>query len=1444
MPLSAFHPAVARWFAGRFGRPTEPQALAWPAIRQGRHTLIAAPTGSGKTLAAFLAALDELLRTALVSGLPDATQVVYVSPLKALSNDVERNLQEPLLGIRRELAAAGLPEVEIRTWVRTGDTPSSQRSAMTRRPPHVLVTTPESLYILLTSEGGRRMLRTARTVIVDEIHAVADDKRGSHLSLSLERLAALVAEQGGSLVRIGLSATQRPIEEVARLLVGRAGLTAGGEPDCAIIDVGHQRALDLGLELPDSPLEAVMSGEVWGEIYDRLASLVLAHRTTLVFVNTRRLAERVARHLSERLGEDRVTSHHGSLSREQRLSAERRLKAGELRALVATASLELGIDIGSVDLVCTIGSTRAVSTLLQRVGRSGHQLSALPKGRLFPTSRDELVECAALLLAVRRGELERLSIPGKPLDILAQQIVAAVASREWSEQELHECFRRAHPYRDLSRAEFDEVVQMLADGFSTRRGRRGALVHHDAVAGKLRARRGSRLFAITCGGAIPDTADYHVVLEPEGTLVGTLNEDFAIESIAGDIFQLGNSSWRIRRVEQGRVLVEDAHGEPPTIPFWLGEAPGRSPEASAAVSEIRAGVAEREAGEAVEWLERETGAGPAASEQLADYLLSARAALGAMPSERTLVLERFFDEAGNQHVVLHSPHGSRLNRAWGLALRKRFCRKFNFELQAAATEDAIVLSLGPTHSFPAEDVFSYLHSSSVRDVLVQALLDAPMFGIRWRWNCGRALAVPRWRGGRKVPPRLQRMQAEDLISVVFPDQLACLENIPGEREIPDHPLVRQTIEDCLEEAMDLAGLERLLGRIERGEIECVVRDLNEPSPLAQEVLGARPWAFLDDAPLEERRTQAVLSRRWLDPQDAAALGRLDPEAIERVRNEAWPQVLNADELHDALFTLGFMTEEEGAARPGLPSLLGELMAQGRASRLRGREGRPVLWIAAERLAELRAIFPDRSPSPELSPPERFAKDWTAEAALVEILRGRLESLGPVTARELARSADLDPGAVQAALGRLEAEGFVMRGSFGRDTAEVEWCERRLLARIHRATVDRLRREIQPVSKADFMRFLFQWQRVEPGERVEGPESLQLLLEQLEGFEAPAAAWETELLPARMTRYDPIWLDALCLAGRFVWARVALAPEGNGPRARPVRATPIALLPRERLATWTPFAPPSANAKDRLTPPGRTVLEYLEARGASFFAEIASGTGLLRTQVELALGELVARGLASSDSFTGLRALLTPSSRRPSVTNRRKRGAAVFGMENAGRWSLLSRGAGGEVEPAPEALAHVARTLLGRYGVVFRALLERESLLPPWRELLRAYRRLEARGEIRGGRFVDGFSGEQFASPEAVERLRAVRRTRPSGTLVSLSAADPLNLIGRALPGQRVAAVVRNRVLYRDGVPLAVLEAGEARYLAELGAADEWEAQSALLRRRAPPQLRAYLGRPA
>ncbi|KPU52045.1 DEAD/H associated family protein [Pseudomonas fluorescens] len=1413
--LSGFHPAVSAWFSHTFAAVTAAQARAWPLIREQRSTLIAAPTGSGKTLTAFLAVIDDLVHRGLESpeGLPDATLVVYVSPLKALSNDIQINLQNPLAGITEQLRVMGLPELQITTAVRTGDTPQKDRSAMRKTAPHILVTTPESLYVLLGSDSGRQMLGTTQTVIIDEIHAMAANKRGSHLTLSLERLQALCAQP---LLRIGLSATQKPIEAVSRFLVGR-------DRPCEIVDIGHARPRDLDIEVPPVPLSAVMANDVWELLYDRLAALAREHRTTLIFVNTRRQAERLSRHLSERLGKDAVAAHHGSLAKEFRLDAEQRLKRGDLQVLIATASLELGIDIGDVDLVCQIASPRSIAGFLQRVGRSGHQVGGTPKGRLFATTRDDLIECAALLDCVRRGELDTLLIPQAPLDVLAQQIIAEVSCQEWPEQALLEMLRRAAPYAGLDDRHYQALLHMLAEGYNGRQGMRSAYLHRDAVSRTLRGRRGAKLTAVTSGGTIPDNADYSVLLEPQGLNIGTINEDFAVESIAGDIFQLGNTSYRILRVETGKVRVEDAQGQPPTIPFWLGEAPGRSAELSSAVARLQAqlddllGAAPGNLQPAIDWLTDTLGLNLASAEQLVDYLARARQTLGALPSQDTLLMERFFDESGGTQLVIHTPFGSRINRAWGLALRKRFCRTFNFELQAAASEDAIVLSLSTSHSFELDDVWRYLHSNSAEHLLIQAVLDAPLFGVRWRWNAGVALALPRYSGGRKVPPQIQRMKSEDLIASVFPDQIACVENLAGEREIPDHPLVEQTLDDCLHDAMDSEGWLALLRRMERGDIRLLSRDLPAPSPLAAEILSARPYTFLDDAPLEERRTQAVLNRRWSDPQSTDDLGALDAEAIAAVRDEAWPAPSGVDEMHEALMSLACISDAEASANPQWLDWLDTLADSGRASRMQINAGQS-LWLALERLTCLRAMYPQAEMTPPVQALPDFDEAWTHEEAVLELIRARLSAFGPLPLNSIAEPLGLPVAQVNQALAQLEREGYVLRGRFTPGTAREEWCERHLLARIHRYTVKRLRREIEPVALQDFMRFLFDWQHVSSASQGRGVAVLPAVVAQFEGYPAAASAWDSDILPARIKDYSASWLDELCRSGRLVWTRLTAHNKGA---STALRSTPIVLLPRNRVGLWSSLA--EQTPVSELSPKTQKVHAALSQHGALFFDELIHEAHLLRSELEIALQELVGAGLVNADSFAGLRALITPASKRQPRNSRRGRGAFIGGMDDAGRWALLRRAPAAPVvenqRPAPapaETLEHIAMTLLRRYGVVFWRLLEREAdWLPSWRELLRTFHRLEARGEIRGGRFVSGLAGEQFALPEAIPLLREVRRRPHDGSLVAVCGVDPLNLAGTLLPGAKVPALASNRLVYRDGLPVAAEIAGKQQIWVEL-----------------------------
>ncbi|HEX3682327.1 MAG TPA: DEAD/DEAH box helicase [Bryobacteraceae bacterium] len=1329
-----FDPVVERWFRERFGSPTEPQALGWPEIAAGRDTLISAPTGSGKTLAAFLICIDRLVRAARAGTLKDETQVVYVSPLKALSNDVHRNLEAPLAEIAALAEREGVSLMTIRTAVRTGDTPMLERTQMLKKPPHILVTTPESLFILLTAEKPRAMLRSTATLIVDEIHALADDKRGSHLALSLARLDVLTGKRPQ---RIGLSATVKPIEEVACLL----------GPDTRIVDVGHRREMELAVEIPRDELSVVASTEMWNEIYDRVAELILAHRTTLVFVNTRRLSERVAHALGERLGADAVLPHHGSLSRQLRLDAEARLKRGELQAVVATASLELGIDIGTVELVCQIGSPRSIAVALQRIGRSGHWVGAKPKGRLFATTRDELIECAALISAIRKGELERIEIPENALDILAQQIVAACAAEAWNEDDLYGRFRAAYPYRNLPREDFDAVIEMLSEGIATSRGRSGALLHRDRVNGRVKGRRGARLAAITSGGAIPENANYAVIVEPDAKTVGTLDEDFAMESLVGDVFLLGTHSWRIKRVEPGRVRVEDAHGAAPSIPFWLGEAPGRSRELSAEVTRVRERIVADD-DPIPEFLIAECALDEAGAKQAAAYVRAGTAELGVLPSQKTIVAERFFDEAGGMQLILHAPFGSRITRAWGLALRKRFCRTFNFELQAAATDNGLVLSLSDQHSFPLELVFAFLKPGGVEDVLRQALLAAPMFGARWRWNTTRALAVLRFGGGKRVPAPIQRMRADDLLAAVFPDQVACGENLTGPIRIPDHPLVKETIENCLYEAMDVNGLRRILEDIDQGRIRTVAIDTSQASQFSHEILNANPYAYLDDAPLEERRTRAVQLRQRLGTDVTGGEGVLDPATVEEISAEAWPEARDADELHDAMLTLVRMPPVEG-----WQEFFAELLAAGRASAIARQD--LSFWVATERLT--------------------LADDSAA------VVGGWMESSGPVTVPELSAKVALPSDAVEAALLRLEAQGQVLRGHFRRPEGETEWCNRRILARIHRATLGRLRREIEPVTASDFDRFLQAWQHVAHGAQLHGADGALQIIRQLQGYEIPAAAWESEILARRIAKYEPGFLDELCFSGEVMWARVSPHPAlAENRRVRPTRIAPVTLFLRED-ADWL-MSGSGEKDSSSLSHAAREVLAALERNGASFFVDLTRHTHRLASEVEDGLWELLAGGFVTADGFDNLRALIDPKRRRGEGRGEHKRPRHA-----AGRWAVLPSVQ--SVTSAEQRLERFAQQLLMRWGVLLRDLLVRETLAPPWRDLLPVLRRMEARGEIRGGRFVSGFTGEQFARPEALELLRLIRRTADARPSAAVSNADPLNLSGIILPGPRVSRLM-------------------------------------------------------
>jgi ATP-dependent Lhr-like helicase len=1477
--LAWAHPLVQEWFLARFGSPTEPQTAGWPAILRGEATLISAPTGSGKTLAAFLVCIDKLLRAALEGGLSPHTHVVYVSPLKALSNDVQKNLEGPLREIQELALARGYLCPEIRTGVRTGDTLAKERASMLKRPPHILVTTPESLYILLTANKPRQNLTRVSTVIVDEIHALADDKRGSHLALTLERLEALVcganrlspgamlAGLSASPQRIGLSATQNPIALVADFLVG----SSPERKPATILQVGQRRALDLAIEVPSAELGSLTTIPMWEEIYDKLAALALQHRSTLVFVNTRKFVEKISFELAARLGPEAVAAHHGSLSRALRLDAEQRLKNGEIRILVATASLELGIDIGNVDLVCQIATTRSVSVAMQRVGRAGHWRGAVPKGRLFALTRDDLMEHGALVRAMHSGELDQLEIPDKPIDVLMQQIVAACGAESWEESALYEVLHRAWPYRNLTRVEFDELVTLLHEGIESSRGRYGAYLLRDRVNGQLHARRGARMIAIANGGAIPDTSLFAVMLQPENVQIATLDEHFAVDSSPGDVVLLGNTSWRIQRIDpQGKVLVEDAHGAPPSIPFWEGEAPQRTAVLSSGVSDLRAEIdqrtnrlrpddlargaaseeAEAQLADALAWLEHECGVNESAARQLVHYIVTGRAVLGAVPTKSTIIAERFFDEGGGQQLILHAPFGGRLNKAWGLALRKRFCRGFNFELQAAATDNGINISLAEQHSFPLADVFQFLTEQTARELLEQASIPSPLFKNRWRWAAGRSLQLLRMQKGKRVAPQVQRTRSDDLLASVFPHASACPETMVGDIEIPDHPLVREVMRDTLSEAMDIDGLNELLRAIASGEIRCLSVDSPVPSQFAHELINAMPYSFLDPEDAAARRTRAVSLSRNLPDSLSSGVGRIETQAIATVREQLWPDLRDEHELHDLLLSLialpiaylGSRALREHTDARHWELFFVRLVQSGRAQVV--QLGECEAWIATERRSQAALLWPEWIEASE---------GWIADAesheqAAVQLVQGWLQLLGPTTSTHLAEIVNVAPGLIHQALLRMEMQGLAMRGVFEQPAPaegqpyEIEWCERRILHRIHRLTVRSLRRRTEPVSATVFMRWLLDWHRItraQDGTRaLTGEEAVLAAIEQLEGFEAPAAEWERSLLPARVPDYDPRWLDNLCLAGVIGWGRVSPHPAwqktandskaGSPRRVIPTSAAPITFFLRES-AEWL-HATLAAKCIDELTlaqslsPEAQRIRSLLAERGAAFTADLQRLSGLTKLQTATALWELAAAGLAAADGFDQLRAMMDP--RRKAValaqtpaTSLRKRAAA---RTTAGRWSLLW-----DPSAAPARLSHVsgkhlanasederariieaakqadaaleahARILLARYGVVFRELLPRETNAPAWRDLAPMLRRLEARGEIRGGRFVSGPFGEQFAVEEAAESLRG-SGAKTSDALVPLSAADPLNLVGILLPGERVAAVPGRQIRLRNG----------------------------------------------
>lgn len=1445
--LQNFHPAVQKWFADSLGQPTPIQAQAWRALATRQHAVISAPTGEGKTLAAFLAVIDALVKQRIrrqqnghlevPAENTRATRVLYVSPLKALSNDIEKNLQLPLAGIQRELKAAGIETDDIHAMVRTGDTSPAERAKLVRLRPEIVVTTPESLYLMLTSVSGRQMLETVETVIVDEIHALAGSRRGSHLLLSLARLESLcaarrerdgLANAGDFLQRIAVSATVKPIEAVARFLVG--------DQPVALCRDTRPRQFDIRMLLPSQPLTAVMSGEMWQEIYLELAKEIQKHRTTLIFVNNRRLCERLARHLTELLeGESvsahhglppegvpaganpGVSAHHGSLSHAQRLRGETLLKEGKLKVMVATSSLELGLDIGTIDLVVQISSPRSIHAFIQRAGRSEHHKNGTSRALLVPLTRDDLSECVALVRALRQGALESLELATPALDILAQQIVAEVAMRDIGADELFALVVREAQWQNLARSDFDAVLEMLNDGYSLRFGRRSRYIFYDKTDRVLRARPGARITAALNGGAIPENFEYEVIDEsssgplshvagaPEnrahgGAFVGTVHEDFAIESSQGDVFQLGNRLWQIRQISGNRVSVVHAPDKHPTIPFWIVDVPGRTDALSDALSamhELFNGLGDPN--KFVRQISAETGLPSAVIGQLADYYRETQASLGLLPTKSTVVLERFFDEVKNCHIVLHSVFGAQVNRAWGLALRKRFCRQFNFELQAAANDNAIVLSLSHTHSFHLPEVFSYLKSVTAEQVLIQALLDAPMFEVRWRWNASRALAILRRSTRGKLPAQWQKSGAQDLVALLFPDQIACAENLSGPRAIPDHPLVKQTVSDCLHEAMDAKGFVQVLQRIESGDIRTIYADSATPSPLAHEIINARPYAFLDDAPLEERRTRAVytgvpgarlprtasLGRPVRTDTEARQGDEISDDTIAAVKAETLYPARNENELYDLITQFALVPEAE-VAELGGDADLHALVSRGKVFRFpsppaplhdvergantdlsdskeaqhsppspfngEGGRGGEAYFISADRAELIEAVYP------QIDSEDKVAAQRCI-SGIETILLAHLELLGPLTAESLAARLTLPITRVTLAISGLEAQGsaFVLHRN-----GLTLYVERTFYQRLQHYG---RRRSVQKrLSPLEYLAFLAEWQHV--SEPLSGPESLAKILRQLQGAELSLDEWNSALR-LRITDYNERMLEDQLLSGEFFWWR---APGAAGKSI--TRKTRYMLLSRD---LWHELGPLS-NTGAELSVDARRVRDYLERNGASFVHDIHTGRPgeaqpkIFTEQTLRGLRELVAQGLVTSDQFFALRRLAPAAAQRGRLAIRRMQPQFPHG-----RFSLVRYKSDA---PADEdaRLAAIARLLLSRHGVVYRYAAENDFFKAPWPRLVRTLRLMEMAGHVRSGRFIDGLWGEQFAAPTAA----AMISQGIGGTYKEVTQQDPIAQVRQSL----------------------------------------------------------------
>jgi ATP-dependent Lhr-like helicase len=1416
--LDRFLPPVAAWFRERFGEPTPPQARGWPAIAAGESTLIFAPTGSGKTLAAFLACLDHLWRTPRTTR---GVRILYVSPLKALNNDISRNLEAPLAGVLATAEAMGTPLEPLTVAVRTGDTPTAERQRILRRPPDILITTPESLHLMLTSRA-REVLRTVTHVLVDEIHALASNKRGVFLGILMERLEALTPR---SFVRVGLSATQRPLDEVARYLgglrrVSGRGETARFEPrPVTIVDAGRRKELDLEVSFPAASEGPIPQGGVWPAVDERLMDLIGSHRSTIVFVNNRRVAESITARLNDRANEDVradtgaeeeprtvARSHHGSLSLDARRATEEALKEGELPAVIATASLELGIDMGAVDLVCQVESPGGVARGLQRVGRAGHIVGRVSKGRLIAKTYADLVESAALARAMLKGDVERLRVPTNCLDVLAQQVIATVAVGKTTVTDLFDLMRGAYAYRDLTAAAFEGVLKMVSGryGVETFRDLKPR-ISWDRVHNVLHPLPGSAQHALINGGTIPDTGQYPLYLgSEEGPRLGELDEEFVLERRVGDTFRLGASTWRIESIDPQRVIVSPAAGRSALMPFWRGEGAGRTAELGEAVGELcREAAARLDDPDGVDWLATEYRLEPKAAGSLLGFIRRQIRQAGAVPDDRTVLVETFRDQSGETGLAVLTPFGHRLHHALKIVLQARLRRRFGIDVACLHDDNGLLIRL-PGMDDPPLDVFAGLTADAAESLIREELGDSALFGLRFRQNAGRALLMPRPDPSKRTPLWLQRLRARDLLQAV--------------RRFPDFPIVVETFRECLDADLDLPRLRAFLDAIGSGTIRVVERKAETSSPFASELIFRFTLKYLyewDEPRRGDRPRAPLVDEDVLDPllASGSSTDLLDPDAVGRVdrrlRGTGQPP-RTADEMAETLRRLGDLAPSE-LAGPMLGFLV-DLQGQGRATTVElAGTSEPSRWINAE-------------DGPLFA--SAFGAGGDAESVR-SVVRRFVRTRALVGLDELLARYPIDPGQATELLESLAEEGDLVRLDAGPDGAGSRWAERGNLEEARRLTIAMRRRESVAVSPEVFADFIARRQHAHPDERLEGESAVEVVLGLLQGFAAPLDLWESEILPRRIVGFRPSWLAETFDSRGWTWRARA---EGRGdPR--------LAFVARDFAGGW-----PKGDEEGSMGPEEALVLDYLSGRGACFVDEVANGTGLRPSVAREALRGLAGRGHVTADRLGPLRpgseGAVEVVARTASEAGRSGR-PRLGGMRRPAtprpepRWSTCRDT--GEEDPEASALAW-ASVLLDRYGVLSRETVAMDVFAPPWRELVPHLSRAEMRGELRRGYFVEGLSGVQFALAETAEALaRAGSATGAAPRPILLSSLDPANLYGAGAPldiplleggTSRMARSSANHLILIAGRPVLIIE-GHGRRLTGLASASEAELRSAL-----------------